>query len=328
MISKNILDKIGKQLDSNVMLSPISEIIEEWKPIYLGGELSNYVISSHGYIKNIITRKFIKASKNENGYLKVGLYYNKKSYTRKIHRLVAQAFIPNPRNKRTVNHKDGDKTNNKVWNLEWNTHLENIRHAMKTGLMINWAKGEDSGSNVYSEKTVHEVCKLLSEGKGPKEISRILGVPRNLPSCIKYRDKWKHISSLYKIPKVGELPKPKRCSYEVTPENEKLVHQICKLILESKGDLDISKSLNVSGRLISNVRLKKEWTSISKNYNLPEPKYQARPDDRANVLALFDIGVLEPKDVIEKLGWSDTRANRKYVSLIKFQSKESRSTTI
>lgn len=71
----------------------------------------------------------------ENGYkavmLKIG--DSKRSYL--IHRLVAECFLPNPNNYRCVNHKDGNKTNNTVNNLEWCTHTENMIHAYKNGLI-------------------------------------------------------------------------------------------------------------------------------------------------------------------------------------------------
>ena len=68
------------------------------------------------------------------GYLSVILTKGCVSKHKKVHRLVAEAFIPNPEGKRTVNHIDGRKTNNAVENLEWATHSENYRHAYATGL--------------------------------------------------------------------------------------------------------------------------------------------------------------------------------------------------
>lgn len=68
------------------------------------------------------------------GYLTVWLSKDSKQKNYKVHRLVAQAFIPNPEGKRTVNHIDGNKQNNNLFNLEWATHSENINHANRTGL--------------------------------------------------------------------------------------------------------------------------------------------------------------------------------------------------
>ena len=65
---------------------------------------------------------------NKNGYVYVSLNKNGKSFNKRLHILVAKAFIPNPNNYLQVNHKDGNKLNNKVSNLEWATHKEQTKH--------------------------------------------------------------------------------------------------------------------------------------------------------------------------------------------------------
>lgn len=72
--------------------------------------------------------------KNKYGYINVSLRKEGKYRQHKVHRLVAQAFIPNPSSKEQVNHIDGNKNNNVVWNLEWNTSKENVQHSIRTGL--------------------------------------------------------------------------------------------------------------------------------------------------------------------------------------------------
>ena len=72
-----------------------------------------------------------------NGYKYVNLYKDNKNYTHRIHRLVAEAFIPNTENKPDVNHIDADKGNNLPHNLEWATKKENIKHLIANGLGAN-----------------------------------------------------------------------------------------------------------------------------------------------------------------------------------------------
>lgn len=76
-----------------------------------------------------------KPSPNYKGYLVVSLRNEGKQYVRRVHRLVALAYLPNPENKPDINHKDGNKQNNRVENLEWVTNSENHWHASREGLL-------------------------------------------------------------------------------------------------------------------------------------------------------------------------------------------------
>jgi hypothetical protein len=108
---------------------------EIWKPVAeCNGE---YHISNHGRVKSYKCGKerILKPSLIGNGYPAVIITQGKaikKCYT--IHKLMAVAFIPNPENKSSVNHKDGNKTNNHIDNLEWMTSKENVQHAWENGL--------------------------------------------------------------------------------------------------------------------------------------------------------------------------------------------------
>lgn len=96
----------------------------------------NYTLSKDGVVVNKITKTIKKAWLGNNGYLHVDLYHNGKSTKVSIHRLLAMTYIPNPHNKRTVNHIDGNKLNNSLSNLEWATDSENVQHAYNTGLNL------------------------------------------------------------------------------------------------------------------------------------------------------------------------------------------------
>ena len=94
----------------------------------------NYQISPKGVIKNRLTGKFLKQFTDNNGYFMVGLSRESRSYKHRVHRLLALNLIPNPQNLPAVNHKDGNKQNNELSNLEWCSHKENAAHAVRNGL--------------------------------------------------------------------------------------------------------------------------------------------------------------------------------------------------
>lgn len=174
---------------------------EVWKDIksYEG----IYMVSNFGRIKSLTRiieyengrhRPFegclMNGGKTPTGYCFVALRKNNKNkYQQYIHRLVAIAFIPNPENKKTVNHIDGDKSNNYVNNLEWNTCSENTLHAFKTGLM---KKGQECSFSKLTEKHVLEIRENKSKLM-QKDLAVIYSVsPHNIGRIIN-RKTWKHL---------------------------------------------------------------------------------------------------------------------------------------
>lgn len=91
------------------------------------------MVSDRGRVRRT-GRGLLKPERKPNGYMGVLLSIHSKLKHCLVHRLVAITFLPNPENKRTVNHKDGLKWNNRVYNLEWATASENQIHAILTGL--------------------------------------------------------------------------------------------------------------------------------------------------------------------------------------------------
>lgn len=147
---------------------------EEWRVI---SEFPNYEVSNYGRVRN--WKGYIKSLKHDRyGYPTVDLYNNSKRTEKLVHRLVANAFIPNPENKPTVNHIDGDKMNNKIDNLEWNTHKENMQHAVRTGL---WHY------TYHNTKGIKHICKVAC-GRKPRKI-RIVEtneIFENISACAYY----------------------------------------------------------------------------------------------------------------------------------------------
>jgi hypothetical protein len=133
----------------------------------------NYIITKEGSIISKKTGKQIYVHVNKKGYNFVRLYDNGFSCTCLVHRMIAEMYVPNPDKLPEVNHKDGNKSNNNHWNLEWTTRKGNVDHAVANGLV-------PSGVNHYSSKLtqdqVDQMRGLHRQGWDCARIGRKLGV--------------------------------------------------------------------------------------------------------------------------------------------------------
>ena len=137
----------------------------------------DYNVSRAGEVSSFkrdkVSGNIIVTNTDKYGYKKLGLYIDGVQKNYFIHRLVAQAFIPNPDNKPCVNHIDGDKLNNHVDNLEWMTHLENMQHGFKTGLF-------DVGMKAAAKARSKAVNQLDLQGDLIKEFPSAVEAERQL----------------------------------------------------------------------------------------------------------------------------------------------------
>jgi len=161
--------------------------MEIWKTIK---DFEDYQVSNLGNVKitaNEATRKerVLKPLITGRGYYRVALYKNTKPYFKSIHRLVAEYFIPNPDNKKQVNHLDGNKENNRVDNLEWCTYRENVNHAIENKLS---ACGERNGNSKLTQIQVNEI---RNSGLSSKELALYFNVHVSTINRIKRKEGWK-----------------------------------------------------------------------------------------------------------------------------------------
>lgn len=161
----------------------------EWKSI--AGYEALYFVSNDGNVARAYCNGKCKlvAQAINRGYKRVCLSKNNVRRNFAVHRLVALAFIPNPSQKRTVNHLDGDKFHNSFTNLEWATTSENNRHAFRNGLRS--ARGECNGQ---AKLTRAAVMRIRRSALPHRVIAIRFGISRNYVGRIRNHERWTHIA--------------------------------------------------------------------------------------------------------------------------------------
>lgn len=169
-----------------------------------------YEVSTIGNIKSFNGKapRILKPSPNKNGYLRVCIYIGDKKKNCFVHRLVAQAFIPNPDNKPEVNHKNGIKTDNRVENLEWVTTSENVQHAFDTGLKVT-AQGEEACNAKFTNEQVAYIRDNPDNLTG-RALAKMFGAGAMTISRIQRGKRYKNAGGTTRKNKKGRLPEDVR----------------------------------------------------------------------------------------------------------------------
>lgn len=169
--------------------------LEIWKGlIYQGKDLSDwYEVSTFGQLRNAKSKQIVNLHKIKTGYLTYCGSFGSRDRKKliRIHKAVAETFIPNTMNYSDVNHKDGIKTHNNLENLEWCTHSENMKHAYRTGL-ADARHGESAANSKFTNEQANLIREICSNSNcSHRELARIFGIAHTVIDRIVTRQTYK-----------------------------------------------------------------------------------------------------------------------------------------
>ena len=131
-----------------------------------------YMVSDDGQIKSLRRDKVLSPKRNHDGYLRIQIWKKGSCRFVSLHRLIAEAFLPRPEGVNiVVNHKNGDKTDNRICNLEWVTQQENIAHAWETGLSKSYLN-----RNGIAVRQLTKAGDFIRDYPSTMEVERALGI--------------------------------------------------------------------------------------------------------------------------------------------------------
>lgn len=233
---------------------------EIWKdiPSYEG----YYQVSSLGRIRSIgRIKKILRFIVEKKGYLAVSLCvsYQRKIFT--VHRIVANVFIPNPLGLSDVNHKNGNKKDNSLNNLEWLSHKDNVRHAMETGITNYIHRSKLTEDDVLNIDRLYFVEKWNMQ-----DISKMYGMEvRSIRNILK-RKIWKHVKPDPSIERVFRSSY-RESRYNKKGNNSKLqvvdVIKIKALLRDGVDKREIANLFGVGRHCIYNISREKLWRHVA-----------------------------------------------------------------
>ena len=241
---------------------------------FLGFE--RYAVTSCGKVWSHTSNRFLTNYSNENHHDKYFRVYlsncDKKVKTVKIHRLVSYAFLEKPFGKNHVNHIDGDIYNNHVDNLEWCTPTENNTHSMEKVRKGQFLEDQSmnitqngkfgsrtSGRYKITEEEAHQYCKYMEQGYRACDLQVLMGINRKTFTRFKSatHPTYNHIAEQYDFSRIPTIKK-------LTQEQ---VLEICERLQNKETIMSIYKLLGVSRNAVQDIKLRKTYLAISKDYS-------------------------------------------------------------
>jgi hypothetical protein len=266
----------------------------EW--IYYHGEKTVCVINEYGNVWNIKTGKLLTYAKDkyDNDIVLIPNIDSTRRYRNlKVSYTVARTFIPNPYEFRYVNHKDGNKDNHHISNLEW-----------------SFAYSKKS----YSDLELHKICKLMEKGYTDVQIAIELGYNIGfLPYMIKsIPDRWYEIRSQYNIKR------------QYIRNTESDIHRVCKLLEDGRSLVDISAETGIKTSMIGKIKDGVNWANISSLYNIPNPNKERSiyVTHKKEIMEALQCGITDAGNILDLLNIPDSKKNRKAISIIKQKLKK------
>ena len=280
LIMKNLNSKYNKRFDGQKevffdckeldrIIEHDNHMVEIWKRVFYLGKYFKYEVSNTGKVRNARTKELLSVMSIQDRYYCVSLNDPDTNMPRltTIHRLMAIAFLPIPNkylkagytmDNLVINHKDGYKHHNMLYNLEWCTVKENMNHAIDHNL-IGYL-GENSHLAKITEKEAIQICELISKGWNNQKIHDKMGASLKMIQHIRAGECWKHISKNYTFPKLGKA-KPNTTPMET-------IVRICELLQEKKyKDKEIGGMVGKSREYVKDIRTRRRLKNISKDYD-------------------------------------------------------------
>lgn len=211
----------------------------------------NYCITTEGKAYSLKSKKFLTTQYNDGGYEVITLRKDDKTVTMKVHRLLCLSFkLDSYFEGAFVNHKDGNKKNNSLENLEWCTRSENVLHAYDMGLIKNKPRQ-------LTEEDVHLICQALEGGSRVVDVAKEFDINHSVVSGIYKGNSYKYISYEYDFSKV---PKAYRIS------TEKII-QVCELLQSGKTVQQVSEISSIHLSSVKMIRQRRTHTHISNSFD-------------------------------------------------------------